>query len=181
MIFRIYLTVLITTILLTLEEAYAAKIRLTTSTGFSLRNEFSSETAGIYGAGLHLLYPINDETRIINTEIGAANWYNYYTLSEREMHTIRFGLAIRVYLNAFEKITPFFTHDILSQITYLTDRKDNAATYSIILGLGARLLQQNGLLSSLFAEITYSRFGLGYFEIEKRIFSFMAFNVGAEF
>ncbi len=158
-----------------------AKVRLTSSAGFSLKNEFSSKTAGIYGGALHLLYPVSDTKKTINTEIGAASWYNYYTLTEKEMQTIRFGLAIRVYFNISDTVIPFFTHDILSQITYLSDRKNSATTYSIILGLGAKIPQKNDLISALFSELTYSRFRLAFFEIKEEYFSFISFNFGSEF
>lgn len=158
-----------------------AKIRLASSAGFSLKNELDSEKAGVYGAGFHLLYPISDMRKTINTELGAASWYNYYTLIEKEMQTIRFGLAIRVYFNISDTIIPFFTHDILSQITYLSDRKNYATTYSIILGLGAKVPYQDKIISALFSEFTYSKFRLMYFEIEEKDFSFLSLNLGLEF
>lgn len=157
-----------------------AKVRLTYSNGFSLKNDFSNKTAVVYGAGFHLSYPISNNSKI-NTEIGAASWYNYYTLTDIEMQTLRFGLAIRVYFNLFEKFLPYFTHDILSQITYLSKLEGSAETYSIILGLGAKILKINSIPSAFFAEVTYSRFSLGYFEIERNGFSFLSFNMGVEF
>ncbi len=158
-----------------------AKIRFTTSTGFSLKNDLSKNRSNVYGLGLHLLYPVSPKDHLINTELGAASWYNYYNLRDDDMQTLRFGLAVRVYFNLFDKIEPYFTHDILSQITYISELKGKANTYSIILGLGIRLLQDNNILSALFTELTYSRFSLGYFEIEERDFSFSTINFGAEF
>ncbi|MGC8927052.1 MAG: hypothetical protein ACP5QK_03930 [Myxococcota bacterium] len=156
--YRIYLLIFILLNLAFLVEAEAG-FRLTSSTGFSFKNDLSKETAEIFGMGLHILYPVSKGDEVINTEIGAATWFNYYTLGTAEMQTLRFGLAIRVYFNLFEEIVPFFTHDILSQITYLSDRKKSAQASTIILGLGAKTNIDNSIFSALFTEFTYARSG----------------------
>jgi hypothetical protein len=156
----------------------SAELLFTGSTGFSIGNEINKNRATLIGGGLHLLYPISDKSKIINTELGVANWYNYYLLGDCEMQTIRFGLGIRVFLNSFQSIRPYFTHDILNQIVLISNREGTAHTLSINLGLGINIPHKGRIIKSNHIDISYSRFNLGYFEIKNQGFSFMTINIG---
>jgi hypothetical protein len=124
----------------------------------------------------------------VNVELSIANWYNIFPYENDFLHTLRFGFGIRVFLNVFETIRPYFTHDISSCVLWASDRTDCAKTFGILLGLGIdipltgkkRDSGEKGRAesSSLFFDISYNTFSLAYFDPSGEKCSFISASCG---
>ncbi len=173
---------LMLSIFLSTARTEAKKIRLITTAGGTLQNEVLGVNGFTGGGGLHLAYPVSPETNLLNVELAIANGYNAFPADDDFLHLLRFGFGIRVFLNIFNTIRPYFTHDIMSHLIWVKSREGYAPTYGILLGLGADVpLGINAAkkpCSSIFFDVSYNRFYLAYFSEPKETVSFLSLSFG---
>ena len=162
------------------------KLRFAGTAGIVLRNDLlgQSSAAGTAGGGLTIAYPVGPIDHAMNVEIGIANWYNVYPYGDNFTHTLRFGFGIRVFLNVFSVIRPYFTHDICSYIVWVSDRPDHASTFGILLGLGVDIPihRKEGDTrresSSIFFDFSYNTFKLANFDPAHEAAKFISASLG---
>jgi hypothetical protein len=212
------LSVIILLLLFIAAAAFAGerKLRFAATGGLVLQNDFlgqfllpgtaggggdgangsgSPAGAGTAGTGLALAYPVSEKSRLMNIELAIANWYNIYPYRGNRTHTFRVGFGIRVFLNLFDSIRPYFTHDICSHLVWVSDRTGYASAYGILLGLGIDIplglsggggrgdtpnrLKPGGLeTSSIFFDLSYNTFRLAQFSPEPEEVKFIAATIG---
>ncbi len=164
------------------------KLRFAGTGGIVLSNDLLQQSAagGVGGAGLAIAYPVGSIQRTMNVELAIANWYNIYPYQQQFMQTLRFGFGIRVFLNVFEAVRPYFTHDICSHFVWVSDRAGYASTFGILLGLGIDVPlqkppEESGRKrresSSLFFDVSFNTFSLARFEEEEST-RFLSASVG---
>ncbi|MFP4562329.1 MAG: hypothetical protein ACLFRY_03380 [Spirochaetia bacterium] len=116
------------------------KIRFAATGGLVLHNEFLGQTpasrAGTAGAGVAFAYPVGTKDRFMNVELAVANWYNLFPYQGDFAHTLRIGFGIRVFLNLFPAVRPYFTHDITTGLVWVSGRQNYATALGVLLGLG---------------------------------------------
>ena len=116
------------------------KIRFAAVGGLVLHNDFLGQTAasqaGTAGAGAAFAYPVGTRDRFMNVEIAIANWYNIFPYQGDFAHTLRIGFGIRVFLNLFPAVRPYFTHDITTGLVWVSGRQNYATALGVLLGLG---------------------------------------------
>jgi len=148
------------------------KLRFAGSAGGVIQNDLVGQTApgnwgGTFGGGASIVYPISPKSKAVNIELGIANWYNFYPYRGSFTHTLRFGFGVRVFLNTFSLIRPYFTHDICSHFVWVSDRDHYASTFGILLGVGMDIplgkAPRDTESSSLFFDISYNTFSLAAF------------------
>lgn len=213
------LSVIILILLFIAATAFAGerKLRFAATGGLVLQNDFlgqfllpgaaggggtggdngsgSPAGAGTAGTGLALAYPVSEKSKLMNIELAIANWYNIYPYEGNRTHTFRVGFGIRVFLNLFDSIRPYFTHDICSHLVWVSDRTDYASAYGVLLGLGIDIplgrsgeggrgdtgnLEKTGggETSSIFFDLSYNTFRLAQFSPEPEEVKFLAASVG---
>jgi hypothetical protein len=130
--------------------------------------------------------------------LAIANWYNIFPAPNDLLQLFRIGFGIRVFLNVWEKIRPYFTHDITSHLIWQQTREKYAATLGILLGLGVdfplpgtagSLQSQTSSVttdttkdireySSLFIDVSYNMFNTAYFELYHEGVKFFSVSAG---
>jgi hypothetical protein len=163
-------------------SASEKKIRFAGTAGGVVQNDLLIAPGITGGAGVAIAYPVSAKDRPINVELGITNWYNIFPAENAIMHTLRFGFGVRVFLNAFESLRPYFTHDICSHAVWISDRTGYAATFGILLGLGLDipLEKQRGdrETSSLFFDVSFNTFTLASFAGTPEEVRFFSASVG---
>lgn len=201
---RLSLIILILLFIAAAAFAGERKLRFAATGGLVLQNDFlgqfllpeaaggggdatdgsgSPAGAGTGGAGLALAYPVSEKSKFINVELAIANWYNVYPYAGNYAHTLRVGFGIRVFLNLFESIRPYFTHDICSHLVWVSDRTDYASALGVLLGLGIDIPlglsgEVNRETSSIFFDLSYNTFRLAQFSPETEEVKFLSATIG---
>lgn len=201
---RIPFTILVFLCIAASVSAGERKLRFAATGGLVLQNDFLGQNllpgtedgggadsgggaaGGTGGAGLAIAYPVSEKSKFMNVELAIANWYNIYPYAGNYAHTLRVGFGIRVFLNVFQSIRPYFTHDICSHLVWVSDRTDYASAFGILLGLGIDIpLAGNGgspagarETSSIFLDLSYNTFRLAQFGPEPEEMKFLAASVG---
>ena len=141
------------------------KIRIGLTTGYDLVNglsggQYLSEEAKIAAA-----FPVSDNTHPVNTEISIDGSYGT-NFAGTKLSSVAFGFGIRVFLNTLENIRPYFTHEIMTRVLYLSSFRGAAKTFSVLLGLGVDIpLQADRDGSSIYFDVSYLFYDSGYFGV----------------
>lgn len=164
------------------------KIRFAATGGLVFHNEFLGQTpdasAGTAGAGVAFAYPLGTRDRFMNVELAIANWYNLFPFQGGFAHTLRVGFGIRVFLNLFPAVRPYFTHDITTGLVWVSGRSNYATAMSILLGLGVDIsVGRSGLddaeeTSSFFVDVSLNQIKSSAFGALSEGTEFIAASVG---
>ncbi len=145
--------------------ATAHILRFSSTTGYDLLNglsngQFLSEEAKIEAA-----FPVSDSKHVINTEISINGAYDT-NFAATKLSSVGFGFGIRVFLNTLGNIRPYFTHEIMTRVLYLSGQSGAAKTFSVLLGLGVDIpLQADRDGSSIYFDVSYLFYDSGYFGV----------------
>ena len=164
------------------------KIRFAATGGLVFHNELLGQTpdikAGTAGAGAAFAYPLGTRDRFMNVELAVANWYNLFPFQGDFLHTLRIGFGIRVFLNLFPAVRPYFTHDITTGLLWVSGRPNYATALSILLGLGVDIpVGRSGLdeaeeTSSFFVDVSLNMVKASAFGALAESTEFIAASVG---
>lgn len=139
---------------------HAKKIRFMAEGGISLTNELSSQATGIAGGGLCLAYPVSSRKKVMNVELAIVNRYTVFPAPDTSLHLFRLGFGIRVFVNAFSHVRPYFTHDITTHLLWVEERAGYASGHGVVLGLGVDIPLVNDdeaeEYSSVFFDVSYN-------------------------
>jgi hypothetical protein len=163
------------------------KLRFALSAGGVMQNDLLGQSGpadwgGTAGGGASIVYPVSPKSKAVNIELGITNWYNLYPYDGKFAHSLRVGFGVRVLLNVFDKVRPYFTHDICSHLLWVSDRDHYASTLGILLGLGVDIplgeASRESESSSLFFDVSYNTFTLAAFTPDPEEVRFLSATVG---
>jgi hypothetical protein len=169
-------------VLLSPLSASQKKIRLAGTAGGVLHNDLARAPGFTGGGGAAIAYPVSAKDGPVNVELAIANWYNFFPSDADLMQTLRFGFGVRIFINVFKSLRPYFTHDICSHIVWVSDRSNYASTLGILLGLGVDVplgsTNPSQEASSLFFDVSYNTFSLANFSASPEEARFISASFG---
>lgn len=162
----------------------APKIRAGLSAGYGLIEELSKNTLFLISPCIAIVYPVSDKKNIMNTEISIVLSLNR-VFSQPQFDSLSFGFGIRFFYNDFHIIRPYFTHEIKSQLTWIQERTGMGKTFHVLLGLGLdiplRIEDPSMESSSVFFDVNYLFYDLGFFEADSLNFKSIFISTGINF
>ena len=161
-----FVLLLLASLILPFTLSAAHKIRIGAATGYDLINGLSGGQNLSEELKIAVAHPISLTTHAMNVELSVNTSYSS-NFAHIKLSSIAFGFGIRVFLNTLERIRPYFTHEVLTRIMYLSGQSGAAKTFSVLLGLGVDIpLQADSNGSSLYFDVSYLFYESGYFGFE---------------
>lgn len=158
------------------------KLRLGTGASYLFIDQLLGERSfGPHGS-VEIVYPLSSKQKIMNAEISLGTVYHYFPGNgSTNRQILRFGFGIRVHFNKWQKVRPYFDHQVHSAILSLLGVEGKEKSYLIKLGLGLDFPLHPDAVhesDSIFIDFSYNFADISGFNAEDIPQKFFTINTG---